>query len=267
LTNSFTLYVPKKFLAPQAAPFQQIDLHLVDRDRSLCGAGGYSFSPVRNAPEFGLGCCERNFCPLLGIVLAHPPAPEHFHAPHSRIAEPQQRDRTSFDWQTLTIYREGLLFGIRTLLQVAAVLSASLLFVYTTHPADLFAALQTTGWSQGIAYVFSSPLLLIPAMRERIEIIHAAQAARGLSSDGNIFQRTRALAPLLVPLVLGAFTEIEERSIALDVRAFNSPGRKTLWRIVPDSRGQRLGRWSMLLLSFVLILLRVDLTHFPFLHP
>ena len=160
-------------------------------------------------------------------------------------------------WQSLTLYREGLLFGIRTLLQVAAVLSASLLFVYTTHPADLVAALQTAGWSQGLAYVFSSPLLLLPAMRERIETIRAAQAARGLSADGNIFQRTRALFPLLAPLILGAFSEIEERSIALDVRAFNSPGAKTLWRIVPDSRGQRIGRWGMLLLSIVLILVGV----------
>ena len=160
-----------------------------------------------------------------------------------------------FAWQSLTLYREGLLFSTRTLLQVAAALSASLLFVYTTHPADLVAALQSAGWSQGLAYVFSSPLLLLPAMRERIETIRAAQAARGLSSDGNIFQRTHALFPLLAPLILGAFSEIEERSIALDVRAFNSPGKKTLWRVVPDSGGQRIGRWGMFLLSVFLILL------------
>ena len=108
-----------------------------------------------------------------------------------------------------------------------------------------------------MAYVFSSPLLLLPAMRERIETIRAAQAARGLSTDGNIFQRIRALFPLLAPLVLGAFVEIEERSIALDVRAFNSPGKKTLWRIVPVSSGQRLGRWGMIILSFSLVLFRI----------
>ncbi len=162
-----------------------------------------------------------------------------------------------FAWKTIIFYREGLLFGAKTLLQLAAVLSASLLFVFTTHPADLVAALQKAGWSQGMAYIFSSPLLLLPAMRERIETIRAAQAARGLSAKGNMFQRIRALFPLLAPLVLGAFIEIEERSIALDVRAFNSPGKKTLWRIVPDSIGQRLGRWVMILLSFSLVLFRI----------
>ncbi len=162
-----------------------------------------------------------------------------------------------FTWKAIIFYREGLLFGAKTLLQLAAVLSASLLFVFTTHPADLVTALQKAGWSQGMAYLFSSPLLLLPAMRERIETIRTAQAARGLSADGNIIRRTRALFPLLAPLVLGAFIEIEERSIALDVRAFNSPGKKTLWRIVPDSIGQRLGRWVMILLSFSLVLFRI----------
>lgn len=158
-----------------------------------------------------------------------------------------------FTWKTVGFYREGALYAVKTLLQLAAVFSSSLLFVYSTHPADLVAALQRAGWQPGIVHLFSSPLLLLPAMRERIRSIRDAQAARGLPTDGNIRQRIRSLFPLLAPLVLGAFVEIEERSVALDIRGFNLPGKKTLWRDVPDSVGQRVGRWLMFLSSLVLL--------------
>ncbi|BDQ35517.1 energy-coupling factor transporter transmembrane component T family protein [Pseudodesulfovibrio portus] len=157
-------------------------------------------------------------------------------------------------WQGITLYEEGLRFGGTILLQLAAILAASLLFVFTTHPADFIAALNKAGWPPAMAYIVGSPLLMLPAMRARTGVIKAAQQARGLDSGGNLLGRMRALPPLIAPLVLGAFTEIEERAIALELRGFRSPGAKTSLRMVPDSTAQRVVRRAILAATGFLVL-------------
>jgi len=52
------------------------------------------------------------------------------------------------------------------------------------------------------------------------------------------------------PVILSSLTEVEERSLALEVRAFGRPGRRNLlWRI-PDS-GAQLAIRALLLVALV----------------
>ena len=154
----------------------------------------------------------------------------------------------------LTLYAEGLRFAAAILLQLTAVVTASLLFVFTTHPADLISALTQAGWPPFVAYLLGSPLLMLPAMRSRTAVIQAAQRARGMDSEGGIAARVRSLAPLVTPLVLGAFSEIEHRAIALELRGFSASGPRTSLRHVADSPLQRTLRRLMLAASLVLII-------------
>lgn len=156
----------------------------------------------------------------------------------------------------MTLYQEGLYFALTTLLKLTVVLITSLLFVFSTHPADLITALSQAGKSPSLAYLLGSPLLLLAGMRERIETIQAAQRARGLHTDGNVFRRFCSLAPLILPLVVGAITEVEQRSIALEVRGFKSTSAKTSLRILTDTTLQRLSRWGMLAAAATIILFR-----------
>lgn len=157
----------------------------------------------------------------------------------------------------LVVYQEGMLFALITLAKLAVVLMASLLFVFSTHPADLITAIGHTGKSPSFAYLLGSPLLLLASMRDRIECIQAAQRARGLSTDGNVFQRLCSLVPLIRPLVVGAIVEIEQRSIALEVRGFKSLSAKTSLREITDSALQRLARWLMLVAATAVALVRL----------
>lgn len=161
-----------------------------------------------------------------------------------------------FNVYGIPFYLEGLLFASSILLKLAVVLITSLLFVFTTHPADLITALSHAGRSPSLAYLLGSPLLLLAGMRDRIEHIQAAQRARGLDIDGNVFRRFYSLAPLILPLVVGAIIEAEQRSIALEVRGFKSTSAKTFLRIITDSTAQRFARWFMLATSVTLILIR-----------
>lgn len=154
-------------------------------------------------------------------------------------------------------YLEGVVFACNTLLQLSVVLAASLLFVMTTPPADLIRAISYDCKSPCLAYVLGSPLLLIPAMRARAASIQSAQRARGLNTQGNMFHRIRSLAPLVVPLAVGAIMEMEQRSIALEVRGFRSSRSKTSLRVVADSARQRFARKFMVAASLCLLLFRL----------
>lgn len=160
------------------------------------------------------------------------------------------------DVHGITMYQEGLDFALNILSKLTVVLMASLLFVFSTHPADLITALSHDGKSPSLAYLLGSPLLLLAGMRQRIETIQAAQRARGLHIEGNVFRRFRSLAPLIIPLVIGAIIEVEQRSIALEVRGFKSTSVKTSLRTLADSTLQRPVRWLMLAAAAAIVLFR-----------
>ena len=94
-------------------------------------------------------------------------------------------------------------------------------------------------------------------MRTRIETIQAAQRSRGLDSEGNFMKRFLALFPLVAPLVLGSLVEIEQRSIALEIRGFNTLGPKTSFNTLSDTAWQRFLRWFMLLVSIIVLTYRL----------
>jgi energy-coupling factor transport system permease protein len=154
-------------------------------------------------------------------------------------------------------YQEGFLFALNVLLQLTAVLTASLIFVLCTHPIDLITAISQAGFSQSLAYLVGSPMLLLPIMRSRIGTIQDAQRSRGLDSEGSFLKRFLSLFPLAAPLVLGSLVEIEQRSIALEIRGFSTPGPKTSFRTVSDTIWQQLLRWGMLSVSLLIIVYRI----------
>jgi energy-coupling factor transport system permease protein len=148
---------------------------------------------------------------------------------------------------------EGLYFGASVLVRLMVVTFATMVFITTTHPADLTLALTQIGVPREIAYVILSALQLIPRMSARADAIMNAQQARGLATEGNLLVRIRALFPLLSPLIISALQETEERALALEVRAFRSPGAKTAWRELHDSPPQRIARWLMLVGALALL--------------
>jgi len=170
---------------------------------------------------------------------------------HGILYPGNQNPLFAFGW--IEVCQEGLIFSLTVLMQLAALLSASLLFVLSTHPVDLIAAIQQSGLPQSLAYLIGSPLLLLPIIRERITTIQDAQRSRGLDSEGNVIKRFFCLFPLIAPLVLSSLIQVEQRAIALELKGFNAPGPKTTLRIISDTAWQQRIRWMMLFFSCVVI--------------
>jgi energy-coupling factor transport system permease protein len=58
-------------------------------------------------------------------------------------------------------------------------------------------------------------------------------------------------------MVFGSLGEVEERTIALEARAFSAPVRRTAMRALPDSSTQRVLRWVVGLGSLVAVAVSV----------
>lgn len=152
---------------------------------------------------------------------------------------------------------EGVDFAGQTLVRLFAISTAIGLFGLTTEPRSFVLDLERRGLSPRFAFVAMATLEAVPAMVERAGVIGSAQRARGLDTEGSVRARLRGVLPLVGPVILSSLTEVEERSLALEVRAFGRPGRRhLLWRI-PDSSTQLAVRAVLLLALVGAILARI----------
>jgi len=108
-------------------------------------------------------------------------------------------------------------------------------------------ALSQRGFPNSIAYIMLATMQIVPRFQAKANTILDAQRSRGLETEGNLLVRLRALLPLIQPLLLGSIVDIEERAIALEVRAFGRQGPKTSLLVLHDTPAQRVLRWLLLL--------------------
>lgn len=153
---------------------------------------------------------------------------------------------------------EGVDFAAQTLVRLFAISTSLGLFGMTTDPRAFVLDLERRHLSPRFAFVALATLEAVPSMVERASVIQSSQRARGLDTEGSIRARLRGVLPLVGPVILSSLTEVEERSLALEVRAFGRPGRRHLLWQSPDSTVQLLARATLLLLLLALIVGRIS---------
>jgi energy-coupling factor transport system permease protein len=159
----------------------------------------------------------------------------------------------------LSLKQEGVAFAIRSAGRFIMIVGSFLLLTFTTRPDGLMLALNQRGVPGSIAYVILSTMQIVPRFQTKANTILEAQRSRGLETEGNLFVRLRALLPLIQPLLLGSIVDIEERAIALEVRAFGRQGPKTSLLVLEDTGFQRLIRLLLILASLAVVAWRIYL--------
>ncbi len=152
----------------------------------------------------------------------------------------------------------GLWFGLQTAARLFAFSAAIALVYLTTAVDDLLADLARRGLGRRAIFVIGAAVQMVPRTIERAAEIVDAQRARGMDTEGRFWQRARGVVPLAAPVVFGALTEVEERTMALEARAFSAPGRQTLLRIPADGALDRVLRWGAVLALVALVGLRIS---------
>ena len=138
----------------------------------------------------------------------------------------------------------GLIAATQAALRVVAFALSVAVFSLTTATDDLLTDLERRGLGRRGAFVISAAARTIPRMLERASEIVDAQRARGLDTQGAPLRRIRGVLPLAGPMISSALGDVEERTLALEARAFSAPGGRTMIRSLPDSLFQRLLRWA-----------------------
>ena len=152
---------------------------------------------------------------------------------------------------------EGVDFAGQVLVRLLVLSTAIGLFGLTTDPRALVFDLERRGMSPKLGFAAVATVEAVPSMIERANVIQAAQRARGLDTEGWLIGRLRGIMPVVGPVLLSSLTEVEERSLALEVRAFGRPGRRNLLWWPGDTSAERVARWVLVVAFVGLVAARV----------
>lgn len=126
-----------------------------------------------------------------------------------------------------TISAERLAFAIAQLVRLATMALLPIVLLFTIHPATYGVAFRRLGLPDTIAFALDLAVRFVPSLAHDFTITLDAQRARGyeLERAGGLFRMIRNLAPLIVPITIGAILRGEDIVDAMNLHAFGSGPR------------------------------------------
>ena len=124
-------------------------------------------------------------------------------------------------------------------LRISFLITCTFMLTYTTSPIMLTDGLEKLLGPlkklrvpiHELSMMMSIALRFIPTLIEETDKIMSAQKARGADFDtGNLFQKAKALVPLLVPLFISAFRRADELATAMECRCYHGGEGRTRLR-------------------------------------
>ena len=149
----------------------------------------------------------------------------------------------------LTITWEGLVQAAKMMLRIMMLISGTFLLTYTTSPIALTDGLESLlGPLKAIkvpvhelSMMMCIALRFIPTLIEETDKIMSAQKARGADFEsGNLFERVKALVPILVPLFICAFRRADELATAMECRCYQGGDGRTKMKLLRYRRNDYL---------------------------
>lgn len=130
----------------------------------------------------------------------------------------------------LSITWDGIAQGSFVCLRLLLLMFAASLLTFTTQPLiladaleDLMSPLKKVGVpAHELAMMMTIALRFIPTLLEETDKIMKAQKSRGADfTTGNIFNRIKAVMPILIPLFISAFRRADELAMAMEARCYH----------------------------------------------
>jgi energy-coupling factor transport system permease protein len=153
--------------------------------------------------------------------------------------------RVIFKLWVFTLTREGLKQGVFMGLRLILLVAGTSLLTLTTSPIALTDGIERLLQplkvvhfpAHELAMMMTIALRFIPTLLEETDKIMKAQMARGADFEsGNLFQRAKALVPLLVPLFISAFRRADELAMAMESRCYRGGKNRTRMKILQMHR-------------------------------
>jgi len=157
-----------------------------------------------------------------------------------------------FNWFSIRVYENGVQKGFTLAFSVLDIGGIFVWFFRCTENKELIYACEKRGMSPKAGYVLLSTLQMISVLQQSSRVIMSAQEARGVETKGNLKVRMKAFLPSLIPLILGAINNTEERVLTLESKGFTAHCKKTrLLTIEPN--GKEKAALAAALIAFILV--------------
>ncbi|AOM84530.1 energy-coupling factor transporter transmembrane component T family protein [Salisediminibacterium beveridgei] len=139
----------------------------------------------------------------------------------------------------VTIYSAGVMEGAMIALKLTMIITMASLLTLTTTPIDLTDGMERMlsplnrfkAPTHELALMMSIALRFIPTLLEETKTIIHAQMARGANfSEGSLWNRIKALIPILVPLFAQSFKRAEDLATAMEARGYAGGEGRTKFR-------------------------------------
>ncbi len=164
----------------------------------------------------------------------------------------------------INIYLEGIVRALFMVARILMLITGTFLLTYTTSPIALTDGLESLLSPlkkiklpvHELSMMMCIALRFIPTLIEETDKIMSAQKARGADFEsGNIFQRVKALIPILVPLFISAFRRADELATAMECRCYQGGDGRTKMKLLRYTRNDFLTYGvGILLLAAVIVL-------------
>ncbi|MBE6727066.1 MAG: energy-coupling factor transporter transmembrane protein EcfT [Ruminococcaceae bacterium] len=147
---------------------------------------------------------------------------------------------TLVDWWIIHITAGGVYRALFMAFRIAQLILLSSVLTYTTTPNDLTDGIERLlsplrfiglrGAVHTLAMMMTIALRFIPTLVDETDKIMNAQKARGADLEsGKLFERIRALIPILIPLLISSIRRAYELAEAMECRCYNGGvGRKRM---------------------------------------
>ena len=166
-----------------------------------------------------------------------------------------------------TLTREGLINAVRYSLRLIFLVLGSSLLTLTTAPVTLTDGLERLLSplkvlhfpAHEMAMMMTIALRFIPTLLEEADKIMKAQSARGADFEsGRLFERAKAMVPLLVPLFVSALRRAGDLAMAMEARCYHGGEGRTRLHILKVEKRD----WIAILITAVFIALVILEPHF-----
>ena len=162
-----------------------------------------------------------------------------------------------FEFWIFKITLDGIFRAIYVTVGIIALILISSALTFTTSPTDLTDAIERLMSPlkvfhikvHEIAMMMTIALRFIPTLLDETDKIMSAQKARGADMEsGNVFQKVKALIPVLIPLFVSAFRRAYELAVAMECRCYQGGEGRTRMKSL---HMHRLDYISIILMVFV----------------
>ena len=158
--------------------------------------------------------------------------------------------------------------GVRTaafmLVRLVMLIMGTFLLTYTTSPISLTDGLERLLNPlkkikvpvHELAMMMSIAMRFIPTLVEETDKIMSAQKARGADFEtGSIFERAKALLPVMIPLFISAFRRADELAVAMESRCYHGGEGRTRMNVLHMEKRD----WITLLVGVLVLALVIVL--------